>query len=178
MDCKSAEYKISQVKTEYLDEIKVYFIEVTSPDSFLKPFDFIVIKNFYTHTVNIVQYAQDKWKCVLAEFKLMSDPDCDEEAEKYSVIYRKQLEENGFSNQAEILRFYLTQESEHWNSFTLKEIKFVKDSEEKEGLKFNHTTSRFEFANVTLFNDREEINQNYIEIMQTNSSDVKLTLLK
>ncbi len=124
---KATSFQISPVKSQFLDEIPVYFIEVRGEENFLPPFDFIIIKNFYTHTVNIVQFAEEKWKCCL-ELKLMTDPDCDEEAEKYVVIHRKQLEENGYlQDKAEVLRFYLVQDSTLWNSFSIKEIKFLTD---------------------------------------------------
>jgi hypothetical protein len=180
MDIQSSQqnYLISSLKSELLDDTQVHFIEVTPKDKFFQDFDFIVIKNFYSHTVNIVQFANDKWKCVLAEFKLMNDPDCDEEAEKYFMIRSKLMKDNGYSSQAEILRFYLTQDSELWNSFSLKEIRFVKECEEKEIIKYNQSKSRFDFPTIVILNDREEINQKNIELMKTGSGDSLLSVFK
>jgi hypothetical protein len=178
MQNSQSDYLISPLKSDLLDDTQVHFIEVRPKDKFFQDFDFIVIKNFYSHTVNIVQFANDKWKCVLAEFKLMSDPDCDDEAEKYSLIRSKLMKENGYSSEAEILRFYLTQESELWNSFSLKEIRFVKESEEKEIIKYNQNKSRFEFPSLVILNDREDINQKNIELMKTGMGDSHLSLFK
>jgi hypothetical protein len=178
-------FTISNKKTEFLDESKpLYYIEIV-PDkkNRFQDFDYIIIKNFYTHTINIVQHSNNKWKCILGDYKLMTDSDCDEESEKFFVIHRKQLEDNGLSEDAKLMRIYLTQESPYWKEFDLQEIKFINEkklSEDNEtSFKYNMNNSRFEIGNFTILNDKEEINQKFIEIMKlNNSSDLKLNIFK
>jgi hypothetical protein len=178
-------FTISNKKTEFLDESKpLYYIEIV-PDKINKfqDFDYIVLKNFYTHTINIVQHSNGKWKCILGDFKLMIDPDCDEDSEKNYVIHRKQLEENGLSEDAKLLRIYLTQESSYWKEFDLQEIKFINEKkliEDNESLyKYNMNNSRFEIQSQIILNDKEEINQKFIEIMKLNNTyDLKSNILK
>lgn len=178
-------FTISNKKTEFLDESKpLYYIEII-PDKKNKfqDFDYIIIKNFYTHTINIVQHSNGKWKCILGDYKLMTDPDSDEESEKNYVINRKLLEENGLSEDAKLLRIYLTQESPFWKEFDLQEIKFLNEKKLIEdndtSLKYNMNNSRFEMETFTILNDKEEINQKFIEIMKLNNThDLKSNIFK
>lgn len=185
------EYRISEKKIEHLDDVKpLHYIEVTPQNSQEFDFEIILFKNFYTHMINIVQFSNEKWKCILGDYKLMSDADCDEEAEKYFVINLKQLTENGFKKESELIRIYLTQDSCYWKNFNLNELKFLKEttSDDPEitssnNIKFNPNNSRFEFTkyypNLVILNDKEEINQKYIEIMKVNNiSNLNFTIFK
>ena len=204
MNFVKLDYYISDRKRENLDEMKpLFYIEVeSSKDEKFKNFDYILIKNYYTHTINIVQFFNEKWKCVLGEFNLMPDPDCEEESESYVVINKKQLLENGFSELAKCIRIYLSQESQCWNFFTLREIFFIKESlnvntytnsnnlySYNEGgakidpVKFCMSNNRFEFnynsdADVNILNDKDEINSKFSEIMNKGSSYVNFSIFK
>ncbi len=177
-------FTISDKKTEFLDDTKpLYYIEVVPhKKSKFNDFDYIVLKNFYTHTINIVQFFNEKWKCILGDYKLMNDPECEEEAEKYFVIYKKQLEDHGLSEDAKLVRIYLTQESSIWKDFNLEDIKFVSEkklNDMNDLFKYNMNNSRFEIGKYIILNDKEEINQKFIEIMKlNNSSELNLNIFK
>ena len=52
-------FTISQKRKEFLDDTKpLYYIEFTPSNmSKITDFDYIVFKNFYTHTINILQFS-------------------------------------------------------------------------------------------------------------------------
>jgi hypothetical protein len=179
MNTQSSKLTISVKKKEFLDDSKPLFnIEVIAEDSF-PDFDYILIKNYYTYTINIVQFYNDKWKCILNDYKLMSDPDFDEDGEKYSLIHRKTLDDNGFIPETKVIRFYLTQDSTFWRDFTLEEIKFIKDANiQLDNIKYNSSNMRFEIGKNIILNDKEEINQKYIEIIKVDNCDISLSLFK
>lgn len=174
-------YKVSDKKIEYIDGKTYFYIDILFNDSTM--FDYIMFKNFYTHVINIFQYIDNKWKSILNEYKLMTDPDCDEEGEKYSIINKKQFINIFDSLQ---MRIYLTQDCSTWKTFTLNEINFIKETDENNvDCKYllNKNSNQYEFNistdnKVTLITDKEEMNQKYIEIMKNSQSDLSFTILK
>jgi len=191
------DYSISEKKIEVLnddlDTKPLFYIEVIPNADF--DFDYILFKNYYTYFINIIQFANEKWKCVLNDYKLMPNTDCDEDSEKYFVIYAKQLVENGFSNDAKFLRIYLSQDCNIWKSFYISQVMFIKTKESNDNYnKYISNNSRFEFEldknnffnknnlntqQITILNDKEEINQKYIEIMKVNNiNDLNFTIFK
>ncbi len=124
--------------------------------------------------INIIQFANNKWKCILSDYKIMQDPECDEDSEKYFVINCKKLIENGLSYDAELMRFYLTQDSTIWKDFYLSEIKFIKEDNLIENntsiIKYSQNDNRFEFeleknnfvkkSAVNEINEEDDINRN------------------
>lgn len=153
--------------TEYLNSENkpLYYIEVTPPENF----EYILIKNYYTSTINIVQMVNEKWKCILSDYRLMTNSDTDEEGEKNFLFNKSQL--LGYTEKL-VLRIYLEQESTNWKNFSLENIKFIPFTSNEQDAKtvplFNLNNSSFEFIingkTHSILHDKEEINQKYIEI--------------
>lgn len=162
------------------------YIEVSSDEPL--SFTYILIKNFYVASISIMVYYEEKWHCILENFRLMTDPDSEEDSEKYFIIHRKntKLEEKQLDDKDyKIMRFYLIQNSLTWKEFNLHLIKLIKDTEddsEKIFDKVNYqltSNPKFEFKDrdIYLLNDKEEINQKYIEMTNSaNADDIKLDI--
>jgi hypothetical protein len=189
-------YKISERRSEYLDDLKpLHFIEITPIlNTFAEEFDYILFKNFYASNISIVQFVNSKWKCILSDYKLMNDPDCDEDAERYFIINKKQLSEP-FNKDSTVLRIYLNQDSNTiWKEFTIRNLKFVKEvinstilenntdtnnnDTNNELIKYYLTNSRYEINKLVILNDKEEMNQKYIEMNNMNVNELTFKILK
>jgi hypothetical protein len=187
-------YKISQLKKDILELQNnpfLYYYEITPKifdDNFAFDFDYILFKNFYTASINILQFHDRKWKTILNEFTLMTDPDSDEEGEKYFLLEKGNFE--NFNIHATIMRIYLTQECTDWKSFCLSEIKFLKEkfiqdsSNESNSqlgrnhLKYDQSNSTFQIGKFIILHDKEDINRKYLEINNLDYKQTNLHLLK
>lgn len=162
------------------------YIEVSSDDPI--SFTYILIKNFYVASISIMVFYEEKWHCILENFRLMVDPDSEEDSERYFIIHRKntKLEEKQLDDKEyKIMRFYLIQNSLMWKDFDLHLIKLLRDTEddsEKVLDKVIYQLSskpKFEFKDRELYllHDKEEINQKYFEMTNSaNADDIKLDI--
>ncbi len=69
-----------------------YSIDIFPQDHKFENLDCIVFKNYYTSTISIKTFnSNDEGVILLENYKLMDDPDFDDEGEKYHVIYKNQV---------------------------------------------------------------------------------------
>ena len=191
----SSLYKISQLKKDILDLHNnpfLYYYEITPKnlnDDFAFEFDYILIKNFYTASINILQFQNNKWKTILNEFTLMADNYSDEEGEKYFLLEKGNFE--NFKKDATIMRIYITQECKDWKTFSLSEIKFLKEKfitsennnesnyQSRQNLvKYDQSDSVFKIGKFTILHDKDDINRKYSDINNLDYKQTNLHLLK
>lgn len=184
---------VYEKKSETIDEKFYYYIDITFEEESMPGqinlcefpfFDYIIFKNYYTQILNIFIFHNEKWKSILSDYILMKDPDCDEDAEKFFIINKKQLSlDLNSTKPIQILRFYLSQESTIWNTFNISEISFVKDLslnvEVREDCKIKRDNERLEFisndgSQINLITNKDEIDQKYIEFMKYGSDKYKI----
>ena len=118
----------------------------------------------------------------------MIDPSSEYESEKYFLISKKELNGFIFTEENMIIRVYISQEFKKWKDFSLRIIKFIKDDSINELKSKNlciYNTKNFKYELILenkqliiLLNDKEEMNQKYIEITKnTNSSNLNLNCI-
>lgn len=185
--------KVIEKKSETIDDKFYYYIDIIFDEDSVPGevnlrefpfFDYIIFKNFYTQILNIFIFHNEKWKSILSDLILMKDPDCDEDAEKYFIINRKQLCLDLKSPKPiQLIRFYLSQESTIWNTFHISDISFLRDSqlcaEVKEDCKIKKENERLEFishdgSQVNLLLNKDESEQRLMELMKGGSDKYKI----
>jgi len=185
--------KLNEKKSETIDDKFYYFIDITFDEEIVSEdinlrefpfFDYIIFKNFYTQILNIFIFHNEKWKSVLSDLILMKDPDCDEDAEKYFIINRKQLCLDLKSPKPiQLIRFYLSQESTIWNTFHISEISFIKDylitGDIKEDCKIKKEKDRLDFnshdgSHMNLLLNKDESEQRFLELMKGGNDKYKI----
>lgn len=69
-----------------------YYIDILPVDHGFENMDCLVFKNYYTTVITVKIFLNDEESVNLLEnFKLMEDPDFDDEGEKHHVIFRSQV---------------------------------------------------------------------------------------
>jgi hypothetical protein len=185
---------IKEKQLETIQSTQLFYREIKLQST---DFDCIVIKNDYTQIINIFQLVDEKWKCILGEYKLMNEPDCDAESESYTVIYKKQF--TFFEKNSQMLRIYMQQEfsPKIWKQFDLQSIKFYNNSNnnQQQDLEDNKTnsnsqskiflnklTNSFEITlegdkKIIVPTDKDILAHKYLELMK-GTSDINMIFLK
>jgi hypothetical protein len=192
---------VKEKQSETIQSTQLFYREIKLQST---DFDCIVIKNDYTHIINIFQLVDEKWKCILGEYKLMNEPDCDAESESYTVIYKKQF--TYFDKNSQLLRIYMQQEfsPKIWKQFDIQSIKFYNNSinnqqQEMDDNKtdsnsistnnpsqskifLNKLTNSFEITlecdkKIIIPTDKDILSHKYIDLMK-GTSDINMIFLK
>ena len=168
VDLENDEIKISERKE---DLNKHYYYEIRSNNNNIK-FDYILFKNFYVASISLIAYCGNETYNLLNNYTIMSDPNTEEDSERYIIISSKEfdVEENKFKEiKINFMKLYIFQPSLLWNCFYLKNLKVInsetQDLEQKIYYELN-TRNKYIFKdeNIHLIDDSEYINQKYIEI--------------
>ena len=109
------------------------FIDVT----FDKPpvaLDSFTFKNFYVNSITVLHTHRTQldsaassaspWTPVLAEYRLMQDPQYEDDAEASFTIHSSEFEDGFFAEQTTFIRIYLDQPSSRWKEHTLHDLRF------------------------------------------------------
>ena len=180
-------YKISPLTKDELfsdSHSQIYYYEISKPDiDTTLSFDYILIKNFYTASIDMLQFYNNSWKTILNEYKLMTEPDCDEEGESYFLINKTKLE--NFKEESTLFRIYLAQECKEWETYYLKEIKFLKEFESdskisnpQDNISFNQKDCLYQLNNIKLLHDKEAIHRKYLELNNLDFEKVNINIFK
>ena len=160
--------KISERKE---DSNKHYYYEITSEDNKIK-FDYIFFKNFYVASISLIAYCGNECINLLNNYTIMSEPNTEEDSERYILISSKEfeIEENKFKDLViNSLKLYIFQPSLLWNCFYLRNLKIINSTSQKTEQKVYYEIVPknkyiFKNENMHLIDDSEVINQKYIEI--------------
>ena len=150
---------------------KHYYYEIRSPSNLIK-FDYILFKNYYVASISLLAYCGNESLCLLNNYTIMSDPNTEEDSERFILISSKEfeIEESKFKElKINSMKLYIFQPSLLWNDFYLKNIKIINSLNQKVEQKiYNEISPKnkyiFKDENIHLIDDSEVINQKYIEI--------------
>ena len=86
--------KLKYTMTKNIDSISknFYSIDIYPQNHKFENLDCITFKNYYTSAISIKLFNKEEESVTILEnYKLMEDPDFDDEAEKCHVIYKNQV---------------------------------------------------------------------------------------
>ena len=146
--------------------------------------EYFTFKNYYTASISIMAKVEFNWKFILSDFKIMENPDCEEESEKYVMIHKSKLNFSGLEiKKIEKMRIFLFQPHSNlfkkyrisnFKIFTSNIYEEIKSNFEKKGNinlgsislnKFYLGSGKFYIdKNSVLCTDKGEIMSNLIEL--------------
>lgn len=146
----------------------------------LKMLHAIVFKNYYTTLLNVSMLVDGTWNPIISDYRLMEHSDCEEESEKFVVIFKSKMNLSTTNlEKVERLKFIMTQPSQVFTQFKVNQLTFYvqKANTELDAIcpmtcfKTNLTTnstliiSKDEVIDVYLemLNDPTELNINFID---------------
>jgi hypothetical protein len=188
----NAFFQVLGKKKELIGDDVLSYFEIKLLNN--KIFDFILFRNFYTQSITIKYQVEENGafkNSAIRDYILMSDPDCEINAERYFAIEKSKLglnsdgEEN--SDKILMLRIYLAQPCKIWKEFTITDIALINETEVNlNDCKFikstgeNNNSTFFEFNSKTILNgDKDKVDEKYLDIMKIKDQfDLKFSILK